>query len=121
MRQRSRPSASTSTRCARRSRRTSAPGPSGCPREDAPRKKGLFGRFYIAGGHIPFTNRNKKVLELSLREALRLDQKFIAPEHLMLGILREGEGLAMQILHEKDVDFDRLRSEMTSALQARAA
>lgn len=91
------------------------------PREDGPKKKGLFGRFYATGGHIPFTNRNKKVLELSLREALRLDQKFIAPEHIMLGLLREGEGLAAQILHEKGVDFARLRTDMTTALQARAA
>jgi ATP-dependent Clp protease ATP-binding subunit ClpA len=85
------------------------------------KKRGLFGRFYVAGGHIPFTARNKKVLELSLREALRLDQKFIAPEHLMLGLIREGQGLAMQILHEKGVDFDRLRADMTTALRARAA
>ena len=58
------------------------------------KKRGLFGRFYIAG-HLPFTSRNKKVLELSLREALRLDQKFIAPEHIMLGLLREGQGLSV--------------------------
>ncbi|MFI6074697.1 Clp protease N-terminal domain-containing protein [Actinoplanes sp. NPDC051343] len=85
------------------------------------KKRGLFGRFYVAGGHIPFTRRNKKVLELSLREALQLDQKFIAPEHIMLGMLREGEGLAVQILHEKGVDFTRLRADMTTALRARAA
>jgi ATP-dependent Clp protease ATP-binding subunit ClpA len=91
------------------------------PRENAPKKRGMFGRFYIAGGHIPFTNRNKKVLELSLREALRLNQKFIAPEHIMLGLLREGQGLAVQILAEKAVDLGRLRTEMTTALRARAA
>jgi ATP-dependent Clp protease ATP-binding subunit ClpA len=92
------------------------------PRDSEQQKKrGLFGRFYIAGGHLPFTRRNKKVLELSLREALRLDQKFIAPEHIMLGILREGEGLAVQILAEKGVDSDRLRADMTTALRARAA
>jgi ATP-dependent Clp protease ATP-binding subunit ClpA len=91
------------------------------PRETAEKKRGLFGRFYIAGGHIPFTRRNKKVLKLALREALQLDQKFIAPEHIMLGLLREGEGLAVQILHEKNVDFARLRADMTTALRARAA
>jgi len=91
------------------------------PRDTAQKKRGLFGRFYIAGGHIPFTNRNKKVLELSLREALRLDQKFIAPEHIMLGLLREGEGLAVQILKEKEVDLSKLRDDMTTALRARAA
>jgi ATP-dependent Clp protease ATP-binding subunit ClpA len=91
------------------------------PRENAPKKRGLFGRSFAGGGHIPFTNRNKKVLELSLREALRLDQKFIASEHIMLGLLREGQGLAVQILAEKGVDLSRLRSEMTTALRARAA
>jgi ATP-dependent Clp protease ATP-binding subunit ClpA len=90
-------------------------------RENAPKKRGLFGRSYAVGGHIPFTNRNKKVLELSLREALRLDQKFIAPEHIMLGLLREGQGLAAQILAEKGVDLGRLRTEMTTALRDRAA
>jgi ATP-dependent Clp protease ATP-binding subunit ClpA len=58
---------------------------------------------------------------LSLREALRLDQKFIAPEHIMLGLLREGEGAGAQILRSKDVDFARLRDDMTAALRARAA
>jgi ATP-dependent Clp protease ATP-binding subunit ClpA len=91
------------------------------PRENAPKKRGLFGKFSIAGGHIPFTNRNKKVLELSLREAVRLNQKFIAPEHIMLGLIREGHGLAMQILAEKGVDVSRLRAEMTASLEARAA
>jgi ATP-dependent Clp protease ATP-binding subunit ClpA len=92
------------------------------PRGHTPRKRGLFGRYsYANGGHIPFTNRNKKVLELSLREALRLNQKFIAPEHIMLGLLREGQGLAVQILAEKGVDLTRLRTEMTTALRDRAA
>jgi ATP-dependent Clp protease ATP-binding subunit ClpA len=91
------------------------------PREDAPKKRGLFGRVYANGGHIPFNNRNKKVLELSIREALRLNQKFIAPEHIMLGLLREGQGLAVQILAEKDVDLGRLRTDMTTALRDRAA
>jgi len=90
-------------------------------REGAPRKRGLFGRFAGSGGHIPFTNRAKKVLELALREALRLQQNFIAPEHIMLGLLREGDGLAAQILREKSVDFARLRADMTAALRARAA
>jgi ATP-dependent Clp protease ATP-binding subunit ClpA len=89
--------------------------------EDAPKKRGLFGRSRPTGGHIPFTNRNKKVLELALREAVRLNQNFIAPEHIMLGLLREGDGLAAQILHEKGVDMARLRDDMTAALRARAA
>jgi ATP-dependent Clp protease ATP-binding subunit ClpA len=72
-------------------------------------------------GHIPFTRRNKKVLELSLREALRLKNNFIAPEHLLLGMLREGEGLAMLILKDKGVDFDRLRGEVEESLRRQAA
>jgi ATP-dependent Clp protease ATP-binding subunit ClpA len=91
------------------------------PPENTPRKRGLFGRSYAGGGHIPFTNRNKKVLELSVREALRLNQKFIAPEHIMLGLLREGQGLAVQILTEKSVDPGKLRTAMVAALRDRAA
>jgi hypothetical protein len=87
----------------------------------APRKRGLFGRFYASGGHIPFSPRNKKVLELSLREALRLGHNFIAPEHIMLGILREGDGLAAQILAERRVDFDLLRAGLTRSLDEKAA
>ncbi|MEV4343870.1 Clp protease N-terminal domain-containing protein [Actinoplanes sp. NPDC049596] len=87
----------------------------------APKKRGLFGRFYAGSNHVPFTKRNKKVLELSLREAIRLDQKFIAPEHIALGLIREGEGLAMLILKERGVDFDRLRDELTRSLKAQAA
>jgi ATP-dependent Clp protease ATP-binding subunit ClpA len=88
----------------------------------APKKRGIFGKLYAtpAGGHIPFSKRNKKVLELALREALRLKHKFIAPEHIVLGMIREGEGLAMRILSERGVDFDRLRAELTRSLQAGA-
>ncbi|XVV10557.1 Clp protease N-terminal domain-containing protein [Actinoplanes sp. CA-131856] len=86
-----------------------------------PKKRGLFGRFSAATGHIPFTKRNKKVLELSLREAIRLHQKFIAPEHIALGLIREGEGLAMLILSEKDVDFDRLRDDLARSVTSQAA
>jgi ATP-dependent Clp protease ATP-binding subunit ClpC len=49
-------------------------------------------------GHIPFTPRAKKVLELSLREAIRLGHNYIGTEHVLLGLLREGEGVAAQIL-----------------------
>jgi ATP-dependent Clp protease ATP-binding subunit ClpA len=90
------------------------------PREGATKKRRLFGRF-SASGHAPFSDRSKKVLELSLREALRLKQKFIAPEHLMLGIIREGNGLAMLILTDKGVDVAGLRTAMTRSLAARAA
>jgi ATP-dependent Clp protease ATP-binding subunit ClpA len=88
----------------------------------AKKKRGLFGRFNDEQrGHIPFTPRNKKVLELSLREALRLRQRFIAPEHILLGLLREGGGLAAQILAEKHIDFDKLRDDLERSLKGRAA
>jgi ATP-dependent Clp protease ATP-binding subunit ClpA len=90
------------------------------PRDSEPKRKGRFGRFY-AGGHTPFSPRSKKVLELALREALRLHHNYIAREHIMLGILREGHGLAVQILAEAGVDLDRLRADMTRSLTERAA
>ena len=61
------------------------------------------------GGHIPFTPDAKKALELSLREALQLGDHFIGTEHLLLGLLREGEGLAAKILRESGADLEALR------------
>jgi ATP-dependent Clp protease ATP-binding subunit ClpA len=87
----------------------------------APKKRGFFGKFYASGGHIPFTPRAKKLLELSLREAIRLHQNFIAPEHIMLGLLREGDGLAARILADHHVDFAVLRSELEKSLKETAA
>ena len=73
----------------------------------------LVGRGEGAGsGHIPFTPRSKKVLELSLREAIGFKHASIQPEHILLGLLREGEGLAAQILHHQGVDLGRLRQEV---------
>jgi ATP-dependent Clp protease ATP-binding subunit ClpA len=88
-----------------------------------PKKKGLFGRLTptAATGHRPFSARNKKVLELSLREAIRLKHNFIAPEHIALGILREGQGLAMLILAERGADFDAARERLTQSLNTPAA
>ena len=51
-----------------------------------------------SAGHIPFTPRAKKVLELSLREALALRHHYIGTEHILLGLIREGEGLAAEVL-----------------------
>jgi len=96
------------------------PGALRLPRDVEPRRKGALRRFY-GSGHTRFSPRSKKVLELSLREALRLKQNFIAPEHLMLGILREGEGLAAQILAEKGVDFGKLRADLDRSLNDKAA
>jgi ATP-dependent Clp protease ATP-binding subunit ClpA len=89
----------------------------------APKRKGILGRFTttVSTGHRPFSARNKKVLELSLREALRLKHNFIAPEHIALGLLREGRGLAALILAERGVDFDVARERLTQALNTPAA
>ncbi|MGY1820938.1 Clp protease N-terminal domain-containing protein [Geodermatophilus sp. SYSU D00079] len=65
-------------------------------------------------GHIPFTPRAKKVLELSLREALAAGSKTIGEAHIALGLLREGEGLAMKVLHDRGVDLDGLRRDLTA-------
>jgi len=69
-------------------------------------------------GHIPFTPRAKKVLELSLREAIALKQKSIGDGHIALGLLREGEGLAMKVLADRGVDTGSLRRELTTALDS---
>ena len=69
-------------------------------------------------GHIPFTPRAKKVLELSLREALALKSRSIADGHVALGVLREGEGLAMKVIHDRGVDTETLRQDITAALRA---
>jgi len=96
------------------------PGALQLPRNTAPKRRGLLGRF-SGSGHTPFSARGKKVLELSLREAIRLKHNFIAPEHILLGILREGQGLASQILAEAGVDTARLREEATRSLREPAA
>jgi ATP-dependent Clp protease ATP-binding subunit ClpA len=71
-----------------------------------------------AAGRIPFNSRAKKVLELSLREALALKHRQISDGHIALGLLREGEGLAMKVLHDRGVDPVELRREVTAALDS---
>jgi ATP-dependent Clp protease ATP-binding subunit ClpA len=63
-------------------------------------------------GHIPFTPRAKKVLELGLREALQLGDNYIGTEHILLGLIREGEGVAAQVLVRRGVDLSRLRQRV---------
>jgi ATP-dependent Clp protease ATP-binding subunit ClpA len=94
------------------------PGSLQLPRTTVRKRKGLFGRVT---DHLPFSPRNKKVLELSLREAIRLDHNYIAPEHILLGMLREGDGLGVQILAEKGVDLAALREAATRSLHHPAA
>ncbi|SNT29440.1 Clp amino terminal domain-containing protein, pathogenicity island component [Asanoa hainanensis] len=83
--------------------------------------RGLFGfrrRRYLAGG--PFSPRAKKVLELSLREALRLKQKHIGTEHVLLGLIREGEGLGVLVLTEAGVEVGDLRNRIEAEIRAAA-
>jgi len=67
-------------------------------------------------GHIPFTPRAKKVLEMSLREALQLKHDYIGTEHILLGLLREGEGVACQVLMNMGVTLDVARQEVIGLL-----
>jgi ATP-dependent Clp protease ATP-binding subunit ClpC len=70
-------------------------------------------------GHIPFTPRAKKVLELSLREALQLGHHYIGTEHILLGLLREGEGVGAQVLTGFGADLDRTRQQVIQLLHGR--
>jgi len=76
------------------------------------RRQGRTGAF----GHIPFTPRAKKVLELSLREALRLGHNYIGPEHVLLGLLREEQGLAAQILVRRGLAIESIRAHVLEEL-----
>jgi hypothetical protein len=67
-------------------------------------------------GHIPFTPRAKKVLELSLREAQELDHNYIGTEHILLGLIREGEGVAAQVLAKLGADLNRVRQQVIQLL-----
>ncbi len=91
-------SGSRSKPCARRSRR-----PSGC-------------RARRPTGSPPFTPRAKKVLELSLREALQLGHNYIGTEHMLLGLVREGEGVAAQVLVSLGADLAQVRQQVIQLL-----
>src|SRR5882724_6942787 len=71
-------------------------------------------------GHIPFTPRAKKVLELSLREALQLGHNYIGTEHILLGLIREGEGVAAQVLQKLGADLGRVRQQVIQLLSGYA-
>jgi hypothetical protein len=72
-------------------------------------------------GHIPFTPRSKKVLELSLREARQLGHDYIGTEHILLGLVREGEGVAAQVLASFGADLKRVRSTVIRLLAGSGA
>jgi ATP-dependent Clp protease ATP-binding subunit ClpA len=84
----------------------------------APRRGFLRRKEVSRGG--PFAVRTKKVLELSLREAIALHHNFIGSEHILLGLLREGGGLAAKILADAGVDFAVLRAQTVAALKRAA-
>jgi ATP-dependent Clp protease ATP-binding subunit ClpC len=70
----------------------------------------------VPSGEIPFTPRAKKVLELSLRESLQLGHNYIGTEHVLLGLVREGEGVGAQVLQKRGADLDGLRAKVVSLL-----
>jgi ATP-dependent Clp protease ATP-binding subunit ClpC len=81
----------------------------------------IIGRGQRApSGHVPFTPRAKKVLELSLREAKQLGHNYIGTEHLLLGLIREGEGVAAQVLLTLSGDLRRVRQEVLQLLSGYA-
>ena len=67
-------------------------------------------------GHIPFTPRAKKVLELSLREAVQLGHNYISTEHILLGLIREGDGVAAKVLVKLGADLNRVRQQVIQLL-----
>jgi ATP-dependent Clp protease ATP-binding subunit ClpA len=75
-------------------------------------------RMPMAAGHIPFSPRAKKVLELSLREALALKHNYIGTEHILLGLVREGEGLAMLVLTRLGAGPQAIRARVLDALRS---
>ena len=84
--------------------------------------KEIIGRGQQApSGHIPFTPRAKKVLELSLREAQQLGHNYIGTEHILLGLIREGSGVAAQLLVKLGADLNRARQQVVQLLHGRPA
>jgi ATP-dependent Clp protease ATP-binding subunit ClpA len=87
------------------------------------RERRLFGRRrkpLRVGNHLPFTGRAKKSLELSLREAIALQHKSIGAEHLLLGLLREGHGLASIVIRTAGIDPVELRQRTVASLDQAA-
>src|SRR5579864_607540 len=77
----------------------------------------IIGRGQEApSGHIPFTPRAKKVLELSLRESLQLGHNYIGTEHILLGLIREGDGVAAQVLVRLGADLNRVLQQVIQLL-----
>ena len=89
------------------------------PEPDTGRRR-LLRRRHTGGGHLPFTGRAKKVIELSLREALARHDGFIGSEHILLGLLRDNGGLAAKVMVEAGVDVEELRRRAARSLDRAA-
>jgi len=81
----------------------------------------LIGMGNIPGDVVGYTPRAKRVLELSLSEARRFNTSYVGTEHILLGLLREGEGVAVRILMEQGIDFNRVREEIVKMLSEEPA
>jgi ATP-dependent Clp protease ATP-binding subunit ClpA len=77
------------------------------------------GQAGSASGHLPFTPRGKKVLQLSLREAMALGHGYVGTEHILLGLVREDEGVATRVLNAFGVDPNRIRQQVIRLVSAR--
>jgi ATP-dependent Clp protease ATP-binding subunit ClpC len=85
--------------------------------------EGIIGRGtqpVSESGHIPFTPRAKKVLELSHRESRQLGVNYMGPEHILLALIREGDGVAAQVLTGAGVDLNRARQQVSELLQGQS-
>jgi ATP-dependent Clp protease ATP-binding subunit ClpA len=94
----------------------------GALRPPQPERRGLFRRRRDPDPSQPgsgrFSPRAKKVLELALREALHLNHRTLGPEHILLGLLREGEGLGAKLLHDAGLSLDDVRAQVLAELRA---
>jgi ATP-dependent Clp protease ATP-binding subunit ClpC len=86
-------------------------------RQKVAERIGPAGSSRITTGSIPFTPRSKKVLELSLRESMQLAHKYIGTEHILLGLVREGEGVAAQVLVSLGADLSAVRQQVLKLLE----
>ncbi len=73
---------------------------------------------HMPSGHIPFTPQAKKVLQLSLRESEQLGHDYIGTEHILLGLLRQGDGVAAQVLVKVGADLNRVRQQVIQLISA---
>jgi ATP-dependent Clp protease ATP-binding subunit ClpC len=77
----------------------------------------MQGEIVLAGRQAVLTKRAKKVIELAVDEARSLGHQYIGSEHLLLGILREGEGLAVRVMKSLEVDLEKVRSEILKSIK----